>query len=313
MKIVVTGATGFIGSSLASYLLSCGHEILKFSRRDLFRKDLQVGAIDYTNIPLLEKQLIGVDVIVHLAGIAHQTENKLSFDNYIRANVDTTTSLATAAKTVGVKRIIFVSSIGVNGNDTNGRGPFSEEDEPRPTNFYSLSKLMAEKSIADVLKNSQTEFVILRPPIIYGANCPGNFRSLLKLCSIIPILPFGSLNVKKSMIYIDNFLDAIAQCLSSPVVANQVFIVADFQVLRLSEIITILLTQFHGAFTKNLAVAPGFLGALVGAIGRRGQWSKFASTLEVDPTKFCKMTKWSPLVNPREGIQLSAKGFRENA
>lgn len=313
MKVVVTGATGFVGSSLATHLLNCGHHVLQFSRGNLLKNDLRFVATDYENIPLLETQLVGVDVLVHLAGIAHQAKSKLTFEDYIRANVDTTISLATAAKRAGVKRIILVSSIGVNGDDTNGRGAFSEEDEPRPTNFYSRSKLMAEKSIQDVLKNSQTEFVILRPPIIYGAHCPGNFRSLLKLCLFMPILPFGSLAAKKSMMYIDNFLDAIAQCLSSPTVVNQVFIVSDSQALRLNAIISILLQRFHGVFAKNLAVNPSFLGALARVVGRRSQWSKFASTLEVDSTKFHKLTNWSPPVSPQEGIQLSAKGFRRNA
>jgi len=307
LKVAVTGATGFIGSSMALYLRDRGCQVTAFSRKEALIDDLRAIAIDFTNITALQKQLKDVEAVVHLAGLAHRLENKYSLDDYIRANVDTTISLAIAAKSMGVRRFIFVSSISVNGDNTNGREPFLEDDVPNPTTFYGRSKLCAEKGLVDVLSGSETDFIILRPPLIYGPRCRGNFRLLLKLASSMPLLPFGSLKGKKAMMYIENFLDAVWQSLHSNEAANQLFLVSDSETLSLEEIIAILMEQLHGSKLRNFPFSSNVLRQIALMLGRLSQWNKFTSSLEVNSTKFCRVVNWNPTVNSRKGIALSVR------
>ena len=252
MKVAITGVTGFVGRRLFNYLNSRGIEVLPFSRRPGLIDGTEYQIIDYADDAKLQAQLVGVDAVVHLGGLAHKIDESYSLEEYIEANTSNTLALAKASRDAQVKRFIFVSSIAVNGADTNDRQPFLEEDIPNPVTYYGQSKLMAEDGIKDILKNSSTDFVILRPPLIYGPDCPGNFQTLLRLVSAMHILPFGSLEKRKSMIYIENFLDAIFCALRSSGAANQIFILGDREALTLKEIIDILMVELHGIKALNL-------------------------------------------------------------
>jgi nucleoside-diphosphate-sugar epimerase len=255
----------------------------------------------------LRPQLVGVNAIVHLGGLAHNMDGSYNLEDYVAANTSNTLSLAKASRDAKLNRFIFISSIAVNGSDTNDRHPFIEEDIPNPVTYYGQSKRMAEDVIKDIFKNSSTDFVILRPPLIYGPNCPGNFQTLLRLVSIFRILPFGALEERKSMLYIENFLDAIFCALRSSGAANQIFILGDSEVLTLKEIIDILMAEFHGINMLNLPIKPSVLKLLVRIIGKQEHWQKFTAQLEVNPDKFYRMTNWQPPYNAREGLKQTAK------
>lgn len=312
MKVVITGATGFIGQSLVPYLKDQGIDVICLSRRHCLVNGIKCQIADYTDAEKLRTQITGSDAIIHLGGLAHQLNVEHTLESYIRANVDTTLSLANAAQLSRVKRFIYISSIGVNGERTRLQQVFSEDDIPSPNNFYAQSKLIAEEGIKKILKNSGTEFVILRPPLIYGPNAPGNFGLLLKLVSKSFILPFGSLRNKKAMIYIKNILDVILLSLKAPEAANQVFIVSDSEALRLSEIVFILMKEFNGPMVKNIRFAPFILRLVVNCLGKRAQWEKFISELNINSGKFCKMTGWKAPYGVYDSLTECARLYRKN-
>lgn len=313
MRVAVTGATGFVGGHLTDYLVSRGIEVIPFSRTANCVKDVQCIVMNYSDSVMMQMQLQGVDVVVHLGGLAHKLDGLHNLNDYIEANVDSTLALAKLSREALVKRFIYVSSIAVNGGDTDGRKPFSEDDSPMPVNLYGQSKLMAEDGIKIIFKDSSTDFVILRPPLIYGADCPGNFKELLILSSCMRILPFGALNCRKSMLSVQNFVDAVFHSLHSSEVANQIFIVSDSETLPLNKMIDILMTEFHGSKAINLPLSSAILGILAKIVGRRRQWLKFISQLEVNSDKFCNMTNWSAPYTVREGLKECVKGFLRNA
>ncbi len=312
MRVVITGVTGFVGQSLVPFLRDRGFNVAGMSRQHCLVDGMMCQATDYADADRLRTQLAGSDAIIHLGGLAHQLNVEHTLESYIRANVDTTLILANAAKLSGVKRFIYISSIGVNGDRTKSRQVFSEDDIPSPSNFYAQSKLMAEEGLKNILKNSGTEFVILRPPLIYGPNAPGNFGLLLKLTSRSCILPFGSLKNKKAMIYIKNILDAILLSLRAPEAANQVFIVSDSEVLRLNEIILALMKGFNGPKVKNIRFAPFVLGLVISCLGRRAHWKKFISELDVNSEKFCKMTGWKAPFAAYDSLTKCARTYCKN-
>lgn len=309
MKVAITGVAGFVGRRLFNYLNSHGIEVLPFSRRPGSIDGTEYQIIDYANVDKLQAQLVGVDAVVHLGGLAHKIDESYSLEEYIEANTSNTLALARASRKAQIKRFIFISSIAVNGFDTDGRNPFLEEDIPNPITYYGQSKLMAEDGIKVIFKNSPTDFVIVRPPLIYGVDCPGNFQMLLRLVNKCRILPFGALEGSKSMLYIENFIDAILHSLRLPEVANQIFILSDPEVLKIKEIIDILILELHGITAVNLAINPGILQLFARAIGKQEQWQKFTAQLEVNPEKFYRTTQWQPPYNAREGLKQTAKGI----
>lgn len=313
MRVAITGATGFVGGHLLHYLESRGLEVIPFSRSANFVNGTQCSVIDYSDPSSLQVQLKGMDAVVHLGGLAHKLDVHHSLSEYIKANVDTTLALAQASRAARVNCFIYISSIAVNGGHTDGRKPFSEEDSPMPVTFYGQSKLMAEEGVQDIFTGSLTNFVIFRPPLIYGADCPGNFRELLRLISSTRILPFGALNCKKSMISVHNFVDAIFHSLHSYEAANQIFIVCDSETFSLNKMIDILMVEFHGSKAINLPLSPAILGILAKIYGRKKRWLKFTSQLEVNSDKFCNITNWSAPCNVREGLVECVKGFLRNA
>jgi nucleoside-diphosphate-sugar epimerase len=313
MKVAITGATGFVGAHLMEYLKNRGIEIIPFSRSTNFFKDVQCIMTNYSDSRIIQMHLQDVDVVVHLAGLAHQLDDKVGINEYIKANVDSTFVLAKASLEAQVKRFIYISSIAVNGGDTDRRKPFSEDDFPMPVTFYGQSKLIAEDRITNIFKGSSTDFVILRPPLIYGTECPGNFKKLLILSSYMRILPFGAISCQKSMISIQNFIDAIFHSMHSPESANQIFIVSDSETLPMNKLIDILMAEFHGPNAINMPISPDILSILAKMVGKQKQWLKFTSTLEVNSDKFCNMTNWTAPYTVREGLIESVKGFLSNA
>lgn len=313
MKVAITGATGFVGGHLIEYLKNRGIEVIPFSRAAKFVKDVHCIMTNYSDSRIMQMQLQDIDVVVHLGGLAHQFDGKHSLHEYVKANVDSSFVLAKASREAQVRRFIYISSIAVNGADTERRKPFSEEDFPMPVSLYGQSKLMAEDRIINIFKNSSTDFVILRPPLIYGPDCPGNFKSLLRLSSCMRILPFGALSCQKSMISIQNFNDVIFHSMHSSVSANQIYIVSDPETLPLNKLIDILMAEFHGPNVTNLPISPAILGILAKIVGKQKQWLKFTSSLEVNSDKFCNMTNWTAPYTVREGLRLCVKEFLRNA
>ena len=244
-RILVTGATGFIGHSLCSRLLSEGLGV-RGTIRSIKQLDRLPYGIDATILKSIDansdwsKALIGVDVIVHLAARVHIMRESLRYPiaEYSSTNIDGTMRLAAAARDQGVSRFIFISTAGVHGNITSIK-PFTEDDIPVPHDDYSRSKWEAEQALSK-LDSRDMKVVVLRPPLVYGRNVPGNFARLLSIVDRGLPLPFGSIKNARSMVYVENLVDAIVHCASVPLSEDPVFLVSDGEDISTPELLRVL-------------------------------------------------------------------------
>jgi nucleoside-diphosphate-sugar epimerase len=287
MKIAITGATGFIGRALVAAARTQGHEVQALSR--------QAGA-DYEDAPSLAAVFAGADVVVHLAALAHRRGAGLDFDG----NVRSTRAVAAAARAAGVGRLVFVSSIGVHGNVTRGK-PFTEADEPAPAEPYARSKLQAEREV----QSAGIEWVVIRPPLVYGAHAPGNFGLLVRAVARNWPLPLGAIRNRRSLVGVGNLCDFILACAGSPRAANQVFVVADGDDLSTPDIVREI-ARGLGKPARLLDVPPALVRLAATLAGRKGVAQGLCDSLQVDASKARAFLGWSPAIGTREGIARAA-------
>ena len=300
--VLLTGATGFIGSELLKILEFRGITVRPVCRNmsSLTILDnsnwFEIGDIDSkTNwLPALS----GIEVVIHAAGIAHITTNN-SLDlisKYREINCQATINLARQAASVGVKRFIFISSIKVNGEYTEPNHPFSADDIPNPKDAYAISKLEAEQALQELSAKTGLEIVIIRPPLVYGTNIKGNLLSLVKLIKTGIPIPFGSIKNRRSLVSIANFSDLIFCCLNHPNAAGQVFLVSDGIDLSTVEIIRKIGFDI-GIKVKFINVPVILLKYLFLISGREKSMQKILGSLQVDIEKTKNKLSWIPIKN----------------
>ncbi len=231
MHYLVTGASGFIGRALTPHLRAAGHRVTAWPRSSVF--DLARTAISAAPAEWIA-QLRDVDAVVHLAGLAHQLHDAHTDEHYFRVNRDGTLHLAEAAHAAGVKRFIFLSSAKVFGEG--GDEIYGEISQPHPHDAYAESKWQAEQLLRE--RFAQTlELVILRPPLVYGRDAKANFASLMQLARLPIPLPFAGIDNRRALIGIDNLVDLIALCLTSPQAAGKTLLCADRALYSLPDIV----------------------------------------------------------------------------
>lgn len=311
-KILITGATGFIGRSLVPALISAGHEV----RCAVYQKSDSIPA-DQVQIDRLELQpdwtdaLAGIDIVIHLAAKAHITNKKryLYPEEYSNVNSMATQCLANQAAKCNVKRFIFLSSIKVNGEFTPENSPFTEHSVAQPEDPYAQSKLSAEHHLWNISKTTGMEIVILRPPLVYGPHVKANFLKIIKLVDKGWPLPFGMVNNKRSFIYIDNLVSAICSVLSDPRATNQLYLVADDDSWSLAQLIS---TLAKGMDRKaHLFSVPVFLlSSLFTLIGFRSLNSRLFASLVVSNNKIKSQLGWAPPISSVEGLAITAKWYQ---
>jgi UDP-4-keto-D-FucNAc 4-reductase len=313
-RIAVTGATGFVGRSLVSRLQFDGADVVPIGRsgspapaglRGLFY------CSDYLNTAQLIELFRSCDVVIHLAGLAHQLSARSSANQlsaYRRANSESLVSVARAASLAGVRRLVFVSSIGVNGSSTSGI-PFTDSDNPSPLEPYAITKLEAERALAHELLESSTDWVVLRPPLVYGPGCPGNLQRLIRLAASAPFLPFGSLHARRTLISIDNLIDAMLVASDHPAVSRHVFVVADSHDVDVAGILQAFLLGLGRESWRLLPVPSFLIGFVMQMLGKQNLWNKFSCELRVDSSAFYRATGWVPAVRPQDGLRMAAASF----
>ena len=205
-----------------------------------------------------------------------------------------------------VKRFIFLSSIRVNGNQSNQ--PFLEIDTPNPQEPYAISKYEAEQGLFKISKKTRMEVVIIRPPLVFGAKAPGNFGRLLHWVNAkYPIpLPFGSINNSRSLVALDNLVDFIILCISHKKAANEVFLISDREDLSTTQ----LLRKIANTFDKKeflLSVPVGLMIFMAGLLGRKADATRLFSSLQVDSSKAKELLNWNPKITMDEQLLKIAK------
>ncbi|MBS0343513.1 MAG: NAD-dependent epimerase/dehydratase family protein [Proteobacteria bacterium] len=246
------------------------------------------------------RALVGKRVVVHCAGLAHITEAGDAGKTALFAvNHEGTLNLARQAVGAGVRRFVFISSIGVNG-DENLR-PFTETDAPNPKELYAVSKLLAEQGLLALAASSEMEVVIIRPPMVYGPNAPGNFGKLVRAVrSGIP-LPLGAVHNQRTFLGLSNLADLVACCVDHPAAANEVFLAGDARNVSTAE----LARQLGVALKRPARLLPvpvRVLEVLATLIGRRATIRKMCGSLRVDIEKARRILGWTPPYTLDEGL-----------
>lgn len=292
MKILVTGANGFIGAHLCREL---SNRSIGF--RATARNSNENHYIDFVNCDLetsesLINLLSDCDVVVHLAGRAHQT-NDDSQEKYQIANEFVTHRLANAAAQNGVRRFVFLSSIKVNGesNDTGLR--FRHTDSPSPLDNYGRSKLAAELSLQEVCQESNMDFVIIRPTLVYGKGVKANFSSLVSAVKKGIPLPIASVRNSRSMIGINNLTDLIITTCENPQAANQTFLASDGNDISTPTLVRLIAQSLN----RPLRIFPfpvSILRFLAAVVGKSSFIDKLTGSLSVDIRYTTSTLNWHP-------------------
>ncbi len=290
--ILVTGAAGFVGKALCKRLLSQDQEFIRVVRNGT-SKENEVVIQDISVFQDWGKILEGVNTVIHLAGRAHvfDKNNFDSIDKFYKINTTATANLAKQSAKHGVKRFIFLSSIGVNGNFS--LLPFSEQDQPRPSEIYSISKFKAEQEIIEICAHSEMEYVIVRPPLIYDVDAPGNFGNLMCFIERGLPLPLGSLKKKRSFISLDNAVDFILLCARHPKAANEIFLIADGEDISIPDLL-ILMAKAIKKPCRLISIPPWMIMLGATLLGRRGWAHKILVSLEIDISKARTILGWTP-------------------
>lgn len=295
--IVVSGASGFVGSHLCSHLQGRGDRVDIWSR---------VQRTAEADVALLR----GAGCVVHLAGRAHVLHEQIEepLRAFREANCDYSLRVARAAMTAGVRRFIFISSIGVNGQQT-GREAFDEQSAASPHADYALSKYEAELRLRELLQGSGTELVIIRPPLVYAGNAPGNFRRLLGLIATRLPMPFGAVRNRRSMIALGNLVDFIALCIDHPAAADQLFVIADGEDLAIGEIAG-LLAEGMGLPARQLPISPRLMGWAARLLRCEGLYIQLCGSLQVDAGKARQLLGWRPPFSARQALRQAGRDYR---
>lgn len=304
-RIAVTGASGFVGSHLVQRLQRDGLGVVALSRRPLLDVE-SVMVRDYLDTAELREAFTGVSAVVHLAARAHQNDGDDATHAYHEANVQSTLSVTHACVAAGVRRLVFVSSIGVNGNHS-AHGPFTEADVPQPVEPYAKSKLEAERALAARLAHGATDFVIIRPPLVYGPGCPGNFRQLLRLATRAPIVPLGAVTAPRRFVYVGNLVDALRVAAWHPAASRRTFLVADGRDVSVAEVVRTAAAAIGRSPARIWNVPPQLLALAARLAGRSGAFNKLAAALQIDAAAFSAATGWTPPFDPSEGLVVTAR------
>jgi len=308
MKILVTGATGFIGHNLCRALSDNNHETIAVTRETVKTKK---------NITFIQKviakdtdwegALKDVDIVIHLAGRAHvmHEDSETPYQAYAEINIDATKHLAQQAALNGVERFIFLSSIKVNGEWTD-LAAFNEIDKPQPEDDYGKTKYEAEKFLNNIAKETGMEVVIIRPPLVYGLGVKANFKRLIQLTQFNIPLPFGSVTNKRSLIYIGNLIDFIILCISHPEAANQIFLISDDEDVSTTQLIKYIKAASGKRFLL-IPVSQSLLSCVFKLIGKSTLSDRLLGNLQVDITKAKTLLNWKPPYSVKEGIERTVK------
>lgn len=313
IRFLVTGGNGFVGRALCDLLIQHGHDVLGTVRRDvtLNSKILSVVIEEINNQTDWSEALEDVEVIIHLAARVHvmHEKSKDPLNEFRSTNVYGTEHLARSAAAHGVRRLVYVSSIKVNGELTVGGHSYTELDVASPQDSYAVSKWEAEQALHRVAKETGLEIVILRPSLVYGVEAKGNFVQLIKALAKGMPLPLASVRNLRSLLYLGNFVDALLQCARHPAAAGQTYLVNDGE-----DVSTPALLRMLGAamgHPARLLSCPPVLLRLAGRLfGRLKHIDRLLNSLQVDSSKIRQELDWQPPFTLQQGLQATADWYR---
>lgn len=314
MRVLVTGATGFVGRALLSALSAdptC--EVRGAVRRSLPEPSAHSSLVRVGELSVntdWRAALVGVHAVVHTAARSHVMNDRVTdpLAEFRRINVDATLSLARQAVTTGVRRLLFLSSIKVNGESTPEGRPFIADDPPNPTDAYALSKHEAEQGLRQIGKDTGLEIVIIRPVLVYGPGVAANFLSMMRWLDKGLPLPLGAIHNKRSLVALDNLIDMIKASLQHPAAANQTFLVSDGEDFSTPELLR-LIGAAMGQPARLIPV-PEFVLRWAATMAGKGDIAKrLCGSLQVDIGKTRKLLEWDPPLGAEKALSQTARYF----
>ncbi len=314
MNVLVTGASGWVGRALCARLTDAGFGVraaVRAASSSLPGFDCPVvGPIDAATD--WQAALAGVHVVVHLAARVHvmhdQTTDPLA--EFRRVNVDGALSLARQSATAGVRRLVFISSIKVNGEASPAGHAFLETDLPNPQDDYGQSKYEAEQGLRQIALETGLELVIIRPPLVYGPGVRANFADLMRAVQRGWLLPLGAVRNRRSLVALDNLTDFILVCVTHPKACNQTFLISDGQDLSTTELIGAIAVAAN-VRSWLVPVPMWLLKALAQLVGKQAAAQRLCGNLQLDSSKARALLHWTPVVTVAEGLRQAIEGAPE--
>lgn len=312
-KILVTGASGFVGSALVRRLQHDARDVVL----GLHRANADVSAAPHVVLgdladgsdrrPMLE----GMDCVVHTAARVHVMDETSSdpLEAFRAMNVRATLALARQAIDVGVKRFVFLSSIKVNGEETREGQPFTAAQPPAPQDAYGISKLEAETELLELARDTGLEVVIVRPPLVYGPGVKANFRALMRLLTFKLPLPFGAIHNSRSMVNVQNLADLLLACIDNPAAVNRVFLASDGEDLSTTDLLR-RLGRALGVRARLIPVPAKWLMGVGALAGHAERIRRLCGNLQIDATDTRYQLGWSPPESVDDGLLAAARHFR---
>ncbi len=304
-SILVTGASGFVGKALCDLLVDNGVSVRAALRNTVVENAgidcISIGDIDGNTdwSSVLEE----IDCVVHLAARVHVMDETSSdpLEAFRRVNTAGSKKLACDAAKAGVKRLIYLSTIKVNGEQTYDV-PFNEKVERTPVDPYALSKWEAENSLRQISSETGMEVVIIRPPLVYGPGVKGNFLTLLKLISKGFPLPLALVKNKRSLVSLNNLLDLIRECIVNPCAAGEIFLASDGEDLSTAELVKLIALNM-GKSSRLLPVPLSLLNAGAAVIGKKSVAIRLLGSLQVDSSNTRRILGWAPIYSVGHEIE----------
>lgn len=313
-KVLVTGATGFVGEAIVFRLLLDNQFIPVAAVRagsrlnglcQVIHFDLEQSA----GLPSLKS----VDVVIHCAARVH-VMHEIAEDSlaaYRRVNVDGTINLAKSAVRAGVRRFIFISSVKVNGEHTERNNRFKASDVPAPVDSYAISKFEAEIALQNIGRESGMEVVIIRPPLVYGPGVKANFLSMMRWINCGLPLPLGSIRNKRSIVALANLVDLVVTCISKPAAAGQVFLVSDGEDLSTTQLLRRMAFAL-GKTSKLLPVPVVVLKVAAYLLGKSNFYARLCGSLQVDIRHTQDVLDWTPPLSADQALRQTADYYRSS-
>ncbi len=304
-KILVTGASGFVGSHLVSYLLEQGHHVRVCSRRDWPDAPAQnyvIGDIDGNTD--WENAVHDIDVVIHCAARVHVMNDTAAnpLQAFREVNRDASVRLAQQAAQAGVKQLIYLSSVKVNGELTELGKPFTENDTPAPSDPYGISKFEAEQALLAISEESTMKVTIIRPPLVYGAGVGANFLSLLRWVKKGIPLPLGAIHNRRSFVFVKNLVGFIAHCILNPASYQQRYLISDDHDLSTTELLKAA-AEAQQVPARLLPIPASLISGIATLLGKKSISDRLCMSLQVDISKAKNQLHWQAPYSVAEGLR----------
>jgi nucleoside-diphosphate-sugar epimerase len=314
MTVLVTGANGFVGSTLCSKIARDGMQtrgaVRLFSAGQRNTETIEVGEVSSkTN---WFSALENVQQVVHCAARVHMVNERSStpLAAFRSVNVEGTANLARQAAATGVRRFVFLSSVKVNGEFTETGQPFTADDAPAPKDPYGVSKYEAEKLLRKIAAETGMAVVIIRPPLVYGPGVKANFESMMRwLVRGVPLPLAAVTENRRSLVALDNLVDLIVTCLNHPAAANQTFLVSDGEDLSTAQLLK-RTGAAMGRPARLFYMPPALLKLGATVLNKPAIYQRLCGTLQLDIAKTRQLLGWTPPVSVDEGLRRAVEGFR---